>query len=481
MGLKILPDPIGKLGGGGMSVVGGGVEYSEQKTVVVQQAFDLANSNVLEDDAPINNFCTSASLYIGDDGAVSSRAYRSLLRFDLSTVGIPGTAIIDSVVLSLWENDAFRAGSAPASWAVQLRRCLQPWVVNTSTPTIYDTGHNWDTAMASTDGTDRSADVSASITLDGTAAAAFVDFSGAILTDDVKKILNGTYPNNGWLIQSPTAESLGTSRAYNKFDSTRGAVGAQHPKLTINYRTITANTAILPVNLNSAIPAILIQFDDGYSSVYTEAYRYMVARNMRATCAIISAAGYIGAGGYMTTAQLQEMYAAGWDMANHTSYGSALTNLLEAEIETKLTECRDYLDGLGLTRASRHVTYPYGATNAAVFTAMSNTAMLSGRDGHEEKLTVPNMVWNLLPSYTVPNTDSLATVKAYVDAVVASGTVATILFHKITTTGAGANEYSIADFRALIDYLYTQRVVTLTVSELYALRSGSIQYRLPWF
>ena len=62
-------------------------------------------------------------------------------------------------------------------------------------------------------------------------------------------------------------------------------------------------------------PKIALTFDDGYASQYLSAFRMLSKYGIPATLAVTSS--LVNGNGYCTTAQLQAMYAAGWDMVCH--------------------------------------------------------------------------------------------------------------------------------------------------------------------
>lgn len=204
--------------------------------LILQPDAAAGKDAMLLSQVPIENYGTNAALAVGDDHPTVSLAYRSLIAFDLSA--IPAGSTITSAMLSLWEVGAGSSGGGPASWAVELRRILMNWVEAQATWNIYSTGNNWGTAGCG-NATDRVAGVSASRTLDGTAAADFVNWSGAGMVADVQAWRDGTENNYGWLLSAPTIELLGTTpTAYNYFNSSDyTADPATRPKLVIEYYT----------------------------------------------------------------------------------------------------------------------------------------------------------------------------------------------------------------------------------------------------
>lgn len=183
---------------------------------------------------PTANYGAGTDIQLGDLSGSASVAARSILAFDLSD--IPAGAVITSATMSLWESGAGKSAGAPASWAAELRRVLRNWVEGQATYNIFSTGNNWGTAGCG-NATDRVAAACATLTLDGTAAAGFVGWSGADLVAVCQGWLDGTFPNYGLLVSAPTAELLGTTDyAYNAFYSSDYTTdAAKRPKLVLEY------------------------------------------------------------------------------------------------------------------------------------------------------------------------------------------------------------------------------------------------------
>lgn len=172
----------------------------------------------------------TAELFGNGDWSSATAAIVSFIKFDLSS--IPSGHTVSDATLALYEYDASDV-TGVGSWATNLHRLLRDWVEGEATWNIYSTGNSWTTAGAKSDGNDRDADVSAAVTLDGTAAAAFVEWNAATLTDDVGKMVAGTYSNYGWVIESPNAEYQGTDQAYNAYRSSDYGTSSDRPKLTV--------------------------------------------------------------------------------------------------------------------------------------------------------------------------------------------------------------------------------------------------------
>ena len=181
---------------------------------------------------PTDNLSTQWN-YVGGQTA---KAFRSIFKFDLS--GIDSGATVTDAVLSLWE--AYALG---ATADVTLNRILLNWVNAEATWNIYSTGNNWNTAGAGGADSDIDSDVSATLSMDGTAAVDWVAFEGATLIDDVQKFIDGTYANNyGWRLAKLANEGLAGNN-WNRFDSIEQ--GTHDPKLVVTYTPPVEGTATL--------------------------------------------------------------------------------------------------------------------------------------------------------------------------------------------------------------------------------------------
>lgn len=231
-----------------------------------------------------------------------------------------------------------------------------------------------------------------------------------------------------------------------------------------------------------ASPAVLFTFDDGYTNNYTLAYPTLAAYNINATIFMIT--DWIDGFG-LTTAQLTALDAAGWDIGNHTASHPHLDTLPEADQETELSTAKAVLDGLGLTRASAHVAYPFGDYNADTLTAMANTGMLTGRlyeTINKNGFDMSTIDWYEIVSFEVTNTTSLETVKGVIQLAMCQGLIIDLVFHNIISTGPpAANEWLASDLAALADWINEQYLPTLTISQLHSLRSGNLVYDNPWY
>ena len=216
-------------------------------------------------------------------------------------------------------------------------------------------------------------------------------------------------------------------------------------------------------------PTCTIMFDDADASVYNIAYQYMKNRNARGTFYVRT--GYVNTASYITNTQLLEMDAAGWAIGNHSRNHTYLTTLSQADATIEILAGKTDLDGWGLTRNSNHLAYPGCFYNDTVIAAAIAAGTLTARgctmnspclDAYFDDRYV------LQINVAVDISNSLATLKAYVDEAVTYGRNVGILIHTIP------GDITAANFYALIDYIISLGMPFLTIEDIYNLLSNPI-------
>lgn len=104
---------------------------------------------------------------------------------------------------------------------------------------------------------------------------------------------------------------------------------------------------------------VVLTFDDGYESVYTNAFPLLKKYGIKATVFLIS--DTIGAEGYLTRTQIREMEASGLvRFGSHTKSHRMLTELNANAVRQELNSSRTELNLL-LRRPVKAVAFPNGA------------------------------------------------------------------------------------------------------------------------
>lgn len=125
------------------------------------------------------------------------------------------------------------------------------------------------------------------------------------------------------------------------------------------YQTISVETMIKAIKEGAELPAkpIILTFDDGSESVYTNALPIMQKFNFTGTAYLVL--NYVGGVGFMNVKEVQELYAAGWEIGSHSLSHRDLTTIpddQEKEIVESRWKLQDYAGVPILTFA-----YPFGA------------------------------------------------------------------------------------------------------------------------
>lgn len=173
--------------------------------------------------APTTNYSTSEFFYDGNLTSVPLTD-RIIIKFDLSSIPVGQT--INSAVMTFYYNGEHSTNGRVAS----VYRILQPMVITQATWNVYSTGNNWATAGCSNTTSDREAtDIS-----DGPSQPATPVEDNTLVfnltTSKIKEITDGTFTNNGFLIQVATE-----SNDLCGFKSTDNATTTKRPKLVIDY------------------------------------------------------------------------------------------------------------------------------------------------------------------------------------------------------------------------------------------------------
>jgi len=222
---------------------------------------------------------------------------------------------------------------------------------------------------------------------------------------------------------------------------------------------------------NNKIPTksrCLLTFDDGYDCIYTNAFSYMKSKGLKATLYAFTNAIEHNSTGYITKAHLNEMYANGWAIGNHTDTHENLTSLTHEQIKSRLLNARNWLIKNGYTRAADHIAYPFNAYNSDVLDVMAEIGAKTGRT------TNAGFQYNAVKPYELHirelySTRTLDQAKAIIDEAITKQTTVIFVLHRIVETPSSSNEWSIANLQGLCDYLEQrqQDIKVETIDEWY--------------
>lgn len=216
-------------------------------------------------------------------------------------------------------------------------------------------------------------------------------------------------------------------------------------------------------------PKIIFRFDDGLNGVYDYAYPIMSAKGMSGITYINSDRVDASNPTVCTLAELQEMYADGWDIGNHTDNHVNLDILTYAQTVESVKDCQDWLIQNGFYKSARHFCVPEGKDTEYLQQAFKDVGMLTSTNSIHDSFT-PNMNLFKIPEYPVYNTTTPAQVIAYIDSAIASGRTTVLMFHDIVNSETPTEyEYKSTDFQTIVDYIYNNDLTkyVVTMSEFY--------------
>ncbi len=213
--------------------------------------------------------------------------------------------------------------------------------------------------------------------------------------------------------------------------------------------------------------AITVTFDDGWRSVYENAWPILQALDIPANVAVYTEA--VGFPAYMTEAHLDELHDAGWAMVAHTVTHDSLPNLSTGELDFELRAGQEWLVDRNY-RGSNVFVAPYHEFEDREKTAAS--AYYTAARGYSANTVSPDSIvaWmpdrpfdltgfegDDLPYTTTAGRDRL---RDLLQRTLDEGAFIDLFFHQIPTANA-------ADFQAMMDVVDEFRDRVLTYDQLY--------------
>jgi len=130
---------------------------------------------------------------------------------------------------------------------------------------------------------------------------------------------------------------------------------------TLGYKTISVEQLVQAIQHGAQLPAkpILLTFDDGGETVYTEALPIMQKYGFTGTAYIVY--NYIGAGLFMDRDQIRELHTAGWEIGSHSVNHIELPTHPSKQLD-EIVNSRWRLESY-LDVQIRSFAYPFGAYN----------------------------------------------------------------------------------------------------------------------
>jgi peptidoglycan/xylan/chitin deacetylase (PgdA/CDA1 family) len=311
-------------------------------------------------------------------------------------------------------------------------------------------------------------------------------FSAWVYIDDVSKMFQSGvalfYFYTGsvdYFIYSVTGSKLRTGWnriVFNKDDFTENnSPDWNNPVIQIRIRALSLSGETVNLTVDDLRieryekPKVVVSFDDGNLTDYTEAFAYMETLGLKGTS--FTPGDNVGLANQMTLAQLKELYAAGWDIGNHSYSHVDLTSLTDAQVKAEITTEANYLINNGMPRAAYMLAWPFSALNDATVESVREAGIIVGRTGTND--ISPHEIQEKLKLNrgTVSNTSSIADLTGYADNVIENGGVLVYNFHDIVNPADSLTDCLPATFKAVMDYLKLKQdqgmLDVVTISEWY--------------
>lgn len=220
--------------------------------------------------------------------------------------------------------------------------------------------------------------------------------------------------------------------------------------------------------IESTRPKVILTFDDGLTSLYTYALPSMDRYGLRATIYVPPTS--VGGGSYMTVTQLQALTDRGYGIGGHAYNHVNLTTLADAAaVQANLDLMTGWFVANNLTRNNQHLhmAYPFGGYNQAAVDGAAaagiKTARITGV-GYKfpffdttQNSAVVGKALTMPIGYALDATGTYAGAVAAITAAHAVGASIIFLGHEIVSGTPTGNQFGATDFEDLCAYLYAGR------------------------
>ncbi|MEO0133483.1 MAG: polysaccharide deacetylase family protein [candidate division WOR-3 bacterium] len=213
---------------------------------------------------------------------------------------------------------------------------------------------------------------------------------------------------------------------------------------------------------------VSINFDDGFYSVYKNAYPLLKKYNFPFTLGLI--AGYLkdrkikneNDYRYLTISEIKEMLEnLDIEIASHSLTHRYLTKLSDNEIEREIKESKKRLEGI-FGREIVTFIYPYGKYDKRVINLLINNGYLQARATSFGEVNFLLKKW-YLPIKEIRKDTKMEEILEYID----KNRYSILLFHRIVKDPKYFTDYSIKDFEILIEKLKEKNIKVVTLKEMY--------------
>lgn len=166
--------------------------------------------------------------------------------------------------------------------------------------------------------------------------------------------------------------------------------------------------------------------------------------------------------GYMSKAQVQDIYSKGMEIGAHTRTHSDLTTLTTTAQQAEIQGSRQDLLAWSVGPVDSF-SYPFGAYNSTTLQIVKNAGFSSAAATITGDI-VPTSDPYQLETHEITKTTTLADVQGWINEAISKKLWLVITIHEVNTT---CNAYCVSPtmFNQIVDYLKSKNVPVVTVSQ----------------
>ena len=154
----------------------------------------------IKENSPTTNYGTTSPVESTKYGTGDHT--HTLVKFS-GISSLPAATTINAAALMMYATSVQHYTGGDLTQTISARRVLLSWNESQTTWNVYTTGNNWGTAGCLSDGADRVASASSSVTGNNASDNVWKTFSG--MAADVSGMYSGSYGNYGWHLERTDA------------------------------------------------------------------------------------------------------------------------------------------------------------------------------------------------------------------------------------------------------------------------------------
>lgn len=212
---------------------------------------------------------------------------------------------------------------------------------------------------------------------------------------------------------------------------------------------------------------VTFSFDDAWASQYTNALPIIQNAGIKGTYYILTQPVIGGWSEYMTSTQVKDISIKNHEIGGHTVTHTDLTTLSNIIIDEEIIDSKTYLKNL-TGKTINTLAYPYGSFNTTVKNRTTNAGYTNARSaGTTIEYGFNNATQNKfeIKSFSPTTAVSLNNIKAAIDQAKTNKQWFVFSFHQIESGTTGEYITSVDDFKAIVDYVKSSGIKTVTMQE----------------